>query len=128
MYTDYSYVNPRKHYDNSKKISELIKREHITTYQAYTWFPAAQYDHRVNSYFNFAMNLSAITGYCNAYSYNLIGEFTDKISYELGEIDKLMEITGGENISYYINNSDIASTIIAYSFSYNINYIDWQFL
>lgn len=128
MYTDYTYVNPRRHFDNSKKISELTKRQYITTYQSYTFIPIAQYDHRVNSYFNFAINLSAITSYCNTYSYNLIDEFTDKIDSQLNEIDKLMEITGGENIAYYINNSDIASTIISYGFSYNINYIDWQFL
>ena len=128
MSTEYVYVDEKKNYDNSKKISELLKRQHISSYQNNTWIPVAQYEPRINSYYNLAINLNAITEYCNTYSYNLMDNLSDKISYELNEVDKLIQIAEGENIAYYINNSSIASTIISYGFTYNINYLDWQFL
>lgn len=130
IYNFQEYSEDKKNYDNSEKISELRRRSEIS-YQNNTWIPVAQYEPRINSYYNLAINLDSITSYCNDYSYGLMHGLNEQISYELNEVDKLIEIGNSDtpdNITYNINNSSIASTIISYGFSYSVNYLDWQLL
>lgn len=106
--------------NNSKKISELKHRDTITKYQGNSWIPIAQYDHRINTYHNIAMNVDVIT----SYSINEINKDYEPIhkmkplSYDLNE----------SYLSYAINDSKIAQNIVCYSISYTKNYLDWQFL
>ena len=109
--------NPNHSYirNNSKKISELRGREDITMHQDHSWLAVAQYDSRVNSYHNIAMNIGVITGYCNSYSSYLN-------SYNSYVLDN--------KISYLQHHVEgaVAYSIIGYSFSYNLDYFEWQFL
>ena len=104
---------------NSKKISELRGRETITTYQDHSWLPIAQFDSRTNTYHNIAMNVKSLTSYS-----------ISTIESKLGDINNMINIAYAlpENIAYLINNSSIAHNIISYSFSYNKDYFEWQFL
>jgi len=111
--------------DKSKKISELQGRDVITQHKDHSWFAIAQYDSRVNSYVNIAMNLNTITSYCTDYS-------DDKTSYTFNTITdnyhELIDLQDKGSDVAYVNNSQIGGNIISYSFSYNKNYLDWQFL
>lgn len=114
--------------NRNKKISELRGRDNITTYQNHSWIPVAQYNSRINSYHNLAINLSALTSYCNSYAIDYTDNEIEKINDKLSELDKLSYIGISPDIAYYINNSSIANAIISYSFSYNTDYFEWQFL
>lgn len=106
---------------NSKKISELKARDVITYHKDHSWFPVAQYDSRIDSYVNLAMNLESIT----SYSINTI-----KDDYK--DIEQLKGLAYSYNdnseIAYVINNSNIANNIVSYTFAYNKDYFEWQFL
>ena len=108
-------INQSYNRNNSKKISELTPRDTITYHKDHSWFALAQYDSRIDSYVNIAMNLDTITGYCNSYSSYINSYNTyvldNKISY-------LKEQIAG-SISY---------NIISYAFSYSKDYFEWQFL
>lgn len=101
--------------NNSKKISELTPRDTITYHKDHSWFALAQYDSRVNSYVNIAMNLETITGYCNSYS-SYVNSYN---SYILDNKISYLE-------SYMIG--DVRNNIISYAFSYSKDYFEWQFL
>lgn len=121
-----TYIN-----NKNKKISELRARDTITTYSNNSWLPLAQYNFRTASYHNVAINLSAITSYCNSYSSNYTDNEIIKLHEQYEDLEKLSElnqILDNENITYVINNSTIASNIVSYTFTYNKNYFDWQFL
>ena len=107
--------------NNSKKISELDARETITYHQDHSWFPVAQYDSRISSYHNIAMNLKSIT------SYSI--ENIDNKYKNIYELDNLSyNDLDNDKISYIINNSNIANNIVSYTFSYSKDYFEWQFL
>lgn len=121
-----TYVN-----NKNKKISELRARDTITTYSNHTWIPIAQYNQRTNSYHNIAMSLSSITSYCNSYSSNYTDNEIEKLHEQYEDLEKFSElnqVTDTENITYVINNSNIAHNLVSYTFSYSKNYLDWQFL
>ena len=106
---------------NSKKISELTARDVITYHKDHSWFPVAQYDSRIDSYVNLAMNLESIT----SYSINTV-----KNDYKDLESLKGLAYSYNDNseIAYVINNSNIANNIVSYTFAYNKDYFEWQFL
>ena len=125
--------------NNSKKISELTPRDIITYHQSYSWIPIAQYDHRIDSYINLAINISSITGYSAKEAYNLIynqrAEDFEKYSPE--EWEKLLSI-GNEPITYtelsylsnlgnLIENSSIANNLMTYNYSYISNNMGWEY-
>jgi len=125
--------------NNSKKISELTPRDIITYHQAYSWIPIAQYDHRIDSYVNLAINIAAITSYSTAYSYNLIHSqrVEDFEKYKPEEWEKLLAI-GEEPITYtdlsyltnigeLIENSSIANNLITYNYSYVASNMGWEY-
>lgn len=121
-----TYIN-----NKNKKISELRARDTITTYSNHSWIPIAQYNQRTNSYHNVAMNLSSITTYCNSYSSNYTDNEIIKLHEQYEDLEKFSElnqVTDTENITYVINNSNIAHNLVSYTFSYSKNYLDWQFL
>lgn len=121
-----TYVN-----NKNKKISELRARDTITTYSNNSWIPIAQYNQRTASYHNVAINLSSITSYCNSYSSNYTDNEIVKLHEQYEDLEKFSElnqITDTENITYIINNSNIAHNLVSYTFSYSKNYFDWQFL
>lgn len=101
--------------NNSKKISELNPRDTITYHKDHSWFVLAQYDSRVDSYVNIAMNLDTITSYCDSYSAYLVDN-----SYSIlnNNISYLREYAEG----------DLSYNIISYSFSYTKDYFEWQIL
>ena len=107
--------------NNSKKISELDARETITYHQDHSWFPVAQYDSRISSYHNIAMNLKSIT------SYSI--ENIDNKYKNIYELDNLSyDGYNNEQMSYIINNSNIANNLVSYTVSYSRDYFEWQFL
>jgi len=114
--------------NRNKKISELRGRDIITSYSSHSWIPVAQYNSRINSYHNLAINISSITSYCNSYSANILNNEIDKITDKYKELEKLSYLSDIDNLAYYINNSSIAGAIISYSFSYNTDYFEWQML
>jgi len=121
-----TYVN-----NKNKKISELRARDTITAYSNHTWIPIAQYNQRTNSYHNIAMSLSSITTYCNSYSSNYTDNKIVKLHEQYEDLEKFSElnqVTDSANITYVINNSNIAHNLVSYTFSYSKNYLDWQFL
>ena len=114
--------------NRNKKISELRGRDIITTYSSNSWIPIAQYNSRINSYHNLAINISSITSYCNAYSSTITSYEIDKLHDQFKDLEKLSYITNIGDLAYYINNSDIANAIVSYSFAYNTDYFEWQML
>ena len=117
--------------NNSKKISELNGRDVITKHQEYSWIPVAQYDHRIGSYVNIALNVASITGYAMTYSnsYSLIiledERRRNEELYHPQEWLKLYDV--GYNTSY-ITNSSIANNISSYTFSYSSYVFGWKYL
>ena len=123
--------------NNSKKISELKPRDIITYHQSYSWIPIAQYDHRINSYVNLAINISSITGYstssANSYSAELIENerIRNEEMYHPEDWLDLYNVgynTNEDMNSYYITNSNIAYNISSYTFSYSSYVFGWQYL
>lgn len=114
--------------NRNKKISELRGRDIITTYSSHSWIPVAQYNSRINSYHNLAINISSITSYCNSYSSSVTSYEIDKLHNQFKDLEKLSYITNIGDLAYYINNSDIANAIVSYSFAYNTDYFEWQML
>lgn len=118
--------------NNSKKISELKPYE-LTSYKGSSWIPIAQYDPRIDSYTNFALNLGTIVDYSDISSYNAIGEFI--LSYDLQNWTQLNEFGKLENpgyitqeMSYLLTYSYVAQNIITYSVSYTNKLHGWQYL
>ena len=112
----------------NKKISELRGRDTITTYQDHSWVPLAQYNSRINSYHNVAINLKSITSYCNSYASEYTSYEIDKLHKQYESLEELANLSYVSDLAYYINNSSIANTLISYSFSYSKDYFEWQFL
>lgn len=114
--------------NRNKKISELKGRDTITAYQNHSWLPVAQYNSRINSYHNLAINLGSITSYCNSYSTYFTNNEIDKLHNQYKDLEELTGLSYITDLSYYINNSVIANTIVSYSFTYTKDYFEWQFL
>lgn len=123
--------------NNSKKISELKPRDVITYHQDHSWLPVAQYDSRIDSYTNFAINISALTSYTNTYAYNTANEAGSYVAYayNLDEWEKFRDIGKVENLGYItyelndvITYSYIAQNLITYAFSYTDEIHNWQYL
>lgn len=114
--------------NRNKKISELRGRDTITSYQDHSWLPLAQYNSRINSYHNVAINLHSITSYCNSYSSEFTSYEIDKLHKQYENLELLNNLSYVGDVSYYINNSSIANTIVSYSFAYSKDYFEWQFL
>ena len=114
--------------NRNKKISELRGRDTITTYQSHSWLPLAQYNSRINSYHNVAINLYSITSYCNSYASEFTSYEIDKLHDQYKNLEQLNNISYISDLAYYIQNSTIANNIVSYSFSYSKDYFEWQFL
>lgn len=114
--------------NRNKKISELRGRDTITTYQDHSWLPLAQYNSRINSYHNVAINLKSITSYCNSYSMDFTNNEIEKLHQQYADLEQLADLSYLSDMSYYINNSVIANTIVSYSVAYSKDYFEWQFL
>ena len=130
--------------NNSKKISELTARDVITYHQSYSWIPIAQYDHRIDSYTNLAINIASITSYAiehaSDYTYQITYEqrIKDFERYEPEEWKKLLdvgkvEVTNSElsyltNVEDAITNSPIAYNLTTYSIAYTLEHTGWQYL
>lgn len=109
--------------NDSKKISELRKRTTITKHQENSWIPMAQYNSRTNAYVNAAINLQSITSYNIEHAYSYIAQ-------EFGS-NWINLLAVGNSYNYKtlektIPNSGIASNIVAYTFSYTLQRLDWQ--
>ena len=123
--------------NNSKRISELKPRDIITYHQAYSWIPIAQYDHRIDSYTNLAINISALTDYTSAYAYetaNFAAAYM-AYSYNLDDWMRFNSIGSIENFGYItqeldeaISYSSLAQNLITYSFSYTDKMHGWRYL
>lgn len=123
--------------NNSKKISELKPRDVITYHRDHTWIPIAQYDSRIDSYTNLAINLSAITDYTDSYAYYLVSQISGSVAdeYDLKKWLYLKAIGETENPGYItpeLNNlvtySSIAQNLITYAFSYTDMLHGWEYL
>lgn len=114
--------------NRNKKISELRGKNTITTYQAHSWLPLAQYNSRINSYHNVAINLYSITSYCNSYASEFTSYEINKLHNQYKNLEELNNISYIQDLAYYIQNSTIANNIVSYSFSYSKDYFEWQFL
>lgn len=114
--------------NKNKKISELRGRDTITSYQSHSWLPLAQYNSRINSYHNVAINLYSITSYCNSYAAEFTSYEINKLHDQYSNLEALNDISQVQDLAYYIQNSSIANNIVSYSFSYNKDYFEWQFL
>lgn len=123
--------------NNSKKISELKPRDIITYHQSYSWIPVAQYDHRIDSYTNLAINISSITdystSYASAYMVDVIDEQKEQLN--LSEWEALLNVGYTTNLGYITNDlneavsySIIAKNIATYTFSYTDSLHGWQYL
>lgn len=126
--------------NNSKKISELKPRDIITTYKHNSWIAVAQYDHRIDSYTNLAINLDAITDYAESYSYNLMQDTLDKMNTLIDKLQpeewlRLINVGHADNpgyitdsLAYAVSNSEVAQNLITYSFSYTSYMHGWHYL
>lgn len=114
--------------NRNKKISELRGKDIITTYSSHSWIPIAQYNSRINSYHNLALSVSSITSYCNSYSTDFTNNEITKLHEQFKDLEMLSYLNNIGDLAYYINNSNIASAIISYSFTYNTDYFEWQML
>ena len=123
--------------NNSKRISELKPRDVITYHQSYSWIPVAQYDHRIDSYTNLAINISALTDYTSTYAYNVANQVAEyyAYTYDLSDWEKLHAIGESYNYGYItdeldslVSYSSIAQNIITYSFSYTDRLHGWRYL
>ena len=114
--------------NKNKKISELRGRDIITAYSSHSWIPVAQYNSRINSYHNLAINISSITSYCNSYSMNFTNNEIEKLIDRFKDLEELSYLSNLGDIAYNINNSNIANAIISYSVTYSKDYFEWQFL
>ena len=99
---------------NGKKISELRGFRMISSYQSESWIPIAQYNPKTSSYYNLAINLQAITDYCNSYSYSLINTLSENLNTMISD----------NIISYYIPNNDEYDNLLIESKSYIKELID----
>lgn len=123
--------------NNSKKISEFRGRDFITYHQSYSWIPLAQYDDRIGSYVNLAINISSITGYSASYSgaylVNVIDEQKELLNVD--EWYKLLNVGYAYNPGYIstelydaVNNSIISENLNTYIYSYTSYVLGWQYL
>ena len=108
--------------NNSKKISELISRDTITKHKDHSWLPVAQYDSRINSYHNIAINLDVITSYSTNYTDDRISYTFQTITSDYNDLKEFQTYTRNG----YVQSSYIGNNIISYSFAYSKSYIDWQ--
>lgn len=124
--------------NNSKRISELKPRDIITYHQAYSWIPIAQYDHRIDSYTNLAINIAAITSYSASYAYDMI--LTERAyndaRYNMDEWQNLIDFSNAyaadgyisENVNELFTYTSVGQAQHAYTMSY-VGYIyGWQYL
>ena len=111
--------------NDSKKISELRKLNHVTKHQENTWFPIAQYNSRTNTYTNAAINLQEITSYNMAYTSYVIDRVFGE---EWLDLLAISHATTQEELTSYIHKSSIADNIVAYSFGYALTALDWQII
>ena len=51
-----------------------------------------------------------------------------KLHEQFKDLELLSYLNNVEDLAYYINNSNIANAIVSYSFTYNIDYFEWQML
>lgn len=109
--------------NDSQKISELRKLTKVTKHQENTWIPIAQFNSRTLSYTNAAINLQAITAYMtnNYYDY-----FASKLGEDWENLQNIGYFTTHSDLQDKIHNSYIANNIVSYSFSYGLQYLDWQ--
>ena len=123
--------------NNSKKISELKPRDIITTHKDHSWIPVSQYDARIASYTNFAINIKALTDYTDSYSYNISYNNTYELKNELNmeEWNDLLNVGYAYNPGYISPEMDekyayssIAKNISTYTFSYTSYIYGWQYL
>lgn len=126
--------------NNSKKISELKPRDIITTYKQNSWIPVAQYDHRIGSYTNLAINLDAITDYGEAYAYSLMQSTIDTMQVMVDQLNpdewiRLLNVGHVYNpgyitepMSYAVAYSTVAQNLTTYAFSYTSYLHGWHYL
>ena len=104
--------------NKSKKISELQTLHTLSSIsrnKLYTWFPAAKYDTTTNSYSNVAVNLEAITNYCNSYTSYNIENIDNRLSLQEDAINKILN----SYMSYITYGNTIPpSYIMAYCSTY----------
>lgn len=123
--------------NNSKKISELKPRDIITYHQAYSWLPVSQYDHRIDAYTNFRINLSALTDYTSTYSYEVAENLHSYIKEEFNHDEwiDLLNVGYAYNPGYISEELDekytyscIAQNITTYTVSYTSYLHGWHYL
>jgi hypothetical protein len=100
---------------SGKKISQLTGKRMISSYQADSWIPIAQYNHTTSSYYNLAINLQSITDYCNSYSSYLVSNLDNKLTNMIDNID-LTSYNNSDEVNY--------DKIINYSKSYIKELVD----
>ena len=84
---------------SGKKISQLTGKRMISSYQADSWIPIAQYNHTTSSYYNLAINLQSITDYCNSYSSYLVSNLDNKLTNMIDNID-LTSYNNSDEVNY----------------------------
>lgn len=122
--------------NNSKKISQLRGRDSITYNQDHSWIAIAQYNDKINSYHNIAMNIASITSYAIDKSAELSYViFDDKMqtwvaSYNLSDLYELSYFTGPydyEKFSYFIQPETVASNLMAYAADFTQKELMWEY-
>jgi len=127
--------NPIPVVNNSKKISQLRGRDVITQHQDHSWLAVAQYNDKLGSYHNIAINLSAITAYAieNSYQsadYIVRAEMRNFIKNynieELRQFSYVKDYDDYDGMAYAIMNSAIGYNVVSYTNSYTLNTIMWD--
>lgn len=122
--------------NNSKKISQLRGRDAITYHQDHSWIAVAQYNDRIGSYHNIAMNIASITGYSISKTVEASNElidakiaelvdtyylaYTAQLGYFVGEYDY-------DKISYMIEPQSMTYNIMSYAAKYAEKQLMWDY-
>lgn len=122
--------------NNSKKISQLRGRDAITYHQDHSWIAIAQYNDKIGSYHNLAMNISSITSYAIT---KAIEETKQMLNYEINNFLVSYNISYLNDLSYFVGEYDydkfsniitqntISYNLISYSNEYNLNSLMWDY-
>ena len=122
--------------NKSKKISQLKGRDSITYHQDHSWIAVAQYNDKIGSYHNIAMNVSAITSYAIEQSIeNSSNIVDDKIqelvyTYNLSYIAELGYFNGEydyDKFSYLIEPQGVSYNLIIYASEYAQKQLMWDY-
>lgn len=122
--------------NNSKKISQLKARDAITYHQDHSWIAIAQYNDKIGSYHNIAMNIASITGYAISKTQELNSYMIDErleefsTTYNISYISDLGKFQGEydyDRFSYAIVPNTVSYNLVSYVRDYTEQSIMWDY-